>query len=564
MLQGPVPQDIFQTTCEFFGWQVTSPTEFLHFCSFTAAANLLSQPEAMPAFALAMESSPAYNARMKSRYAYALCALLAAASSMPAAATEDAMKAALGHWEQEMTEYRAALSSAQSDEARSEIKAPDGKGVGKELWKAISGKTGTRKKVIQGTKGPALESVEERVLTVPTYEFEEKWAAPAVVWFLERPQVLVEVFEGKPSRLAGIVEALWDAVQEKHYDSPLMARICHLIAAKPDVQRYEMLKKIYLRNTDRNARGCAAMGMSIMLGNPMVSSAEGSDAMAMNKRLYYLKQALTLTDDNTAFGDISLSEAASNQTYIIRHLTKGQTPPLVTMSTVDGQKASFPVKGVPSVLFFWHPSEQIGTDIVAKHQSLKKQFPSLQFLPVTAHPLDDQLFREDLKTLGIPFTYVDDEQGSISLAYRVSMLPLAVFADARGDILYIGYPDIKLQTALDSYFRSLPASHTSTGSANVGSGGQEEVLIQPGSRPSALPAHPQSSQPSSVQSGETSEPAPAGAATPAPAGTDSTDAVGTEAAPQAGAAPQSPPAEQSTEGNSGADAPPPLRPMPSF
>lgn len=507
---------------------------------------------------------------MKRCYAYVL--LAASAAGLPAVANEEAMKDAFSRWDQEMSEYRAAISSAASDEARAAVQAPDGKEVGQALWKAISGKTGTRKKVIKGTKGPALETVEDRVITVPTYEFEEKWAVPAVVWFIQRPQVLAEIFAGKQARLAGFAEALLDSVQEHHYDSPLMANICHLIAAKPDIQRYELLKKIYQRNPDRNARGCAALGMSILLSNPMVSSAEGSEAMAMNKRLYYLKQALTLTDDNTTFGDISVSEAASNQTYIIRHLTKGQTPPLITMSDVDGQKANFPVKGAPAVLFFWHPTERVGTDIVAKHLSLKKQFPALQFLPITAHPLDDTLFREDLKTLDIPHTYVDDEEGSISLAYRVSMLPMAVFTGANGEIIYIGYPDIKLQTALDTYFKDHPAQakpQPQPGNSSSGSGSSEEVLIQPGSRPSAIPASP---SPAETNSPDNPTSSPQSQTTPATQPITPAPAQSPQAQTQAPAASASP-AEPSPSGGFAEDAsretddaatPPPLRPIPSF
>lgn len=490
---------------------------------------------------------------MKKCYAYIL--LAAAAASLPAAASEEAMKAAFSRWDQEMSEYRAALSSAETDEARAAIKAPDGTEVGKELWKAISGKTGTRQKVIKGTKGPALETVEDQVVTVPTYEFEQKWAAPAVVWFIERPQVLAEIFAGKQTRLSKYAEALLDSVQEHHYDSPLMANICHLIAAKPDIQRYELLKKIYLHNPDRNARGCAALGLSILLANPMVSSAEGSEAMAMNKRLYYLKQALTLTDDNATFGDISLSEAASNQTYIIRHLTKGQTPPLVTMSDIDGQKANFPVKGAPAVLFFWHPTERVGTEIVAKHLSLKKQFPALQFLPITAHPLDTDLFREDLNTLGIPRTYVDDEQGSISLAYRISVLPMAVFTGENGEILYIGYPDIKLQTALDTYFKIHPAKPAAeqNGQQSNTPGG-DEILIQPSSRPSSIPAAP-----ASAEAGTQETPPP----TPQTPSAENQPSAPTAETPQNSEAKASP-APAGAQKTNDDTTPPPLRPMPTF
>lgn len=519
---------------------------------------------------LLWRGSSGYNASMKKCYAYVL--LAAAAAALPAEANEEAMKAAFSRWDQEMSEYQAAISSAASDEARAAVQAPDGKEVGQALWKAISGKTGTRKKVIKGTKGPALETIEDRVITVPTYEFEEKWAAPAVVWFIERPQVLAEIFSGKPARLESFAEALIDSVQEHHYDSPLMAKICHIIAAKPDIQRYELLKKIYLRNPDRNARGCAALGMSILLSNPMVSSAEGSEAMAMNKRLYYLKQALTLTDDNTTFGNSSLSEAASNQTYIIRHLTKGQTPPLVTMSDVDGQKANFPVKGAPAVLFFWHPSERVGTDIVSKHLSLKKQFPALQFLPITAHPLDDARLREDLKALDIPHTYIDDEEGSISLAYRISMLPMAVFTGSDGEIIYIGYPDIKLQTALDTYFKHHPSqAHPQPQSNNPSSsaGSSEEVLIQPSSRPSAISASPspagahwQDSSPSSPESQSANTKRGAAAAQASPAAQNSAAQT-----PQASPADSSPTESTSNDSSRKTDepvAPPPLRPMPSF
>ena len=67
--------------------------------------------------------------------------VLLALAGLPAAATEEEMKAAMHQWEQRLAEYEAALSSAASPEARAAVKAPSGNETAAALWRSVSGKT---------------------------------------------------------------------------------------------------------------------------------------------------------------------------------------------------------------------------------------------------------------------------------------------------------------------------------------------------------------------------------------------------------------------------------------
>ena len=70
---------------------------------------------------------------------------------------------------------------------------------------------------------------------------------------------------------------------------------------------------------------------------------------------------------------------------------------------------------------------------------------------------------------------MDDEQNSNGQAYRVSQLPTAVLVGADSRILFIGYPGLPLQTALESLFTKDKGPRVTVG--------DEAPVLQPGSQP---------------------------------------------------------------------------------
>lgn len=470
--------------------------------------------------------------------------VLLALAGLPAAATEEEMKAAMHQWEQRLAEYEAALSSAASPEARAAVKAPSGNETAAALWRSVSGKTGTRLKVTRPAQVPTTDAGREESRRVPTYEFEQPWAAPAVVWLLSHPAEFAALFKGREQQLADYANLMLDAIEEVHYASPLMAEMCPLLAESPSVRHYGILKKIYEQNTDKNARGAAAMGLSIQLASPLVSGTVGSPQIARSYRLHYLRQALTLSSDQQRFGSVSLTEAAADQAYILRHLSVGSIPPPLKLESLTGQQATFPARDKVSLLFFWAPGENVGSRIMAKQEAITRQYPALAFFPVTMKPQDVDLFRADLEQLGVKETWTDDEAGSAAQAYRVRQLPLAVLVDENCRIRYIGFPDMKLQAAMDSCL-SRSGSSGSSGRAVVlpqaadgaPAAGEPEVILQPGSQPTPAVAP--------GEGAEAPDAAPAtDAAAPGAAPADANEAPAEDAAPS--------------------DEAPPLREMPEF
>lgn len=394
-------------------------------------------------------------------------------------ADEAAMKQALTKWEQQMTEYEAARSVAQTDEQRASITAPDGADIAAELWKAISAKTGERDEITEagrrGTPGQTRR--------VAAYEFEESWAAPAVFWFMERPQLLAKQYEDKPRRVAFYADALLRALERRHYADAGVAGICAKMAESPSVRSYRILEKVYSRNQNPAARGCAALGMSLMLGDSSVASAEGSATLARGKRIFYLKQALNLTPENTRFGNSDVTRVATELAYILRNLTVGAVPPQLKVRDKDGRECTFPTPGKATLIFFWSPEEEVGRRLVSKGAALRQQYPELTFCAVTAHRETEE-WTAALAETGIQECYMDNAENAGGAAYRISCLPTAVLTDEQCRILYIGYPDMKLQTALDSHFSAQKENRP-----RVSFGTDEEApVLQPGSRPTEKPA----------------------------------------------------------------------------
>ena len=378
--------------------------------------------------------------------------LLSAICAATSQAAQPAMQEALARWEQQMVEYQAALSVASTEEQKAAVKIPDGKDVAADLWRSISRKTGEREELVRPSAAERMNGAVDERKMVPVYEFDQSWAAPAVVWFINRPEVFAQLFNGKPRRVSYFANALLESLNRTHYASPAVGDACAKLSESQSVRVYEILQKIYTRNQDFGTRAKAALAMSIMLSNPTISGAEGSAAMARSKQVYYLRQAVRMAPENATFGNRSLSEAVIEMSYILRNLSIGSVPPQLRVTAMDGKTAIFPVRGKANLIFFWSPQEQLGLNIVQKQHQLSEQFPGLVFCPITAHT-DKTAWLNELQQLGIVANcFMDDEENSNGTAYRIAQIPTAVLVGPDSKILFIGYPGLPLQTALDSLF----------------------------------------------------------------------------------------------------------------
>lgn len=391
---------------------------------------------------------------------YTAWAALSAAVLLPLSrANEQQMKQALELWEQQEAEYHAALSVATTPEQRDAILPPSTGEVAEALWKSIRGLTGTRD--VPDTAGGGRGKVDNRSQKkIKTYEMDEPWAAPAVVWFLNHPESLAKLYEKDPQKLAVGAQALLNSVRYRHFGSPLIGEVCAKLAQNSGADVYEVLQKIYERNSHPAARGAAALAMSVMLANPTLAGEVGGRAHARAKRIYLIRQALILSPQDAQFGDVSLTDAAQELIYRISKLDEGAIPPRIKVVDAHGTDSLFPVVGKANLIFFWDPEEDVGFSIMRKQAALIAQYPQLVLCPVVVHRTREEL-EKLLRENGIKVCYMDDEQGTAGRAYRVSQLPHAVLVNEHSQVLYSGYPDMQLQSALNTWQKGAQESAAS-------------------------------------------------------------------------------------------------------
>ena len=395
--------------------------------------------------------------------------IAAALLSLSATATEEAMQLALNEWTQQVAAYEDAVKNAHDDMAHAAIEVPTGRDIAPKLWQSINGRTGTR----ANDKGKGR---------IPTFEFEKSWALPAIVWILEHPQAFTAAFtEEEQAQLTYFGNALVNSLIRVHFSHPGIGAAVPSLAATSSVREYELLQKIYQRNQHKPARACAALGMSIMLNNPLVSSIEGSEAMARGKRLYYLKQSILLADKDTKFGSRPITEVAVEQAYFLRHLAVGCVAPQLKVTDTEARAHTFPVPGKVNLILFWSPADSVGSAMMRDIEKLKAQHPELEICPVMPHAAQEEQ-QKALEELGVSFTYVDDSKGTAGITYRIEELPTAILVSKRSTILYSGFPDMKLQTALQT---ATAADAPKRPSVIIKETPDSASVIQPGSTPKA-------------------------------------------------------------------------------
>lgn len=417
-----------------------------------------------PAFNLPISNEWLYNEGMKKIFATAAMAI-----SLTTHATEEAMQQALNTWQQQVADYEAAMQAAPSDEARAAITPPDGRDIAPVLWQSINARTGTR----ENPRGKGR---------IPTFEFEKSWALPAIIWILEHQQAFTAAFtEEEQAQLTYFGEALIDSLVRIHFSNPGIAAACPVLSATSSVREYELLQKIYQRNQDKSARACAALGMSLMLNNPMVNSIEGSEAMARAKRLYYLKQSILLAQNNTRFGSRPITEIALEQAYYLRHLSTGCIAPQLQVKDQQGASHTFPIPKKTNLLIFWSPTNLNSAAMVRDIDKLKARYSDIEICPIMPYAAAEEQ-QKALQELGIPMSYTDDAKGTAGTTYRVAQLPTAILISRNSTILYGGLPDIKLQNALETEAAAISKSRP-TIIIKEKKDTDSALQIQPGSTP---------------------------------------------------------------------------------
>lgn len=423
-----------------------------------------------------------YNECMKK---LAVLAAWAALALPPLTAGEAEMNQLLSDWQRRVSAWQQAVQAAADPEAQAAVPKPEAESFAAELWGSISAQTGNRRETVVRGKGRKRR---EEVISVPVYEFERPWALPGIIWFLNHPEALSAAFdEDEQNHAEFYADAIARALSRVHFSNPAIRDICPVLANNSGVREYELMQKIYNRNADAATRAVAALSLSLMLNNPMISGVEGSAAMVRGKRIYYLKQALLLGDPKTPYGNSTLGDMAAEQTYRLRFLSEGCIPPQIRLRAADGRMVSCPEEGKVNLLIFWSPEEASGAALAAQLDKLNEQYPELVVTPIAPFRTPEVLQQELQTVPGMDRSLVDDEKGSAGIAYRVSSIPLTVLISKRSSVLYIGAPGVQLQTALDA---ALKAQQPNRPRVTIEQAEKAAPVIQPGSRPRPADAAP--------------------------------------------------------------------------
>ncbi len=396
----------------------------------------------------------------------------------PLFAGEAEMKRLLTDWQHQVATWQQTVQTASTPEAQASVPKPDPMAFASSLWQSISAQTGHRREKI--TRGKGRKSRDE-VVTVPTYEFEQAWALPGIMWFLQHPESLSAAFdEEQQNQVDFFADAIAKSLSRVHFSNPSIRDICPLLAHNSGVREYELMQKIYSRNQDAATRAVAALSLSLMLNNSMISSVEGSPAMIRGKRIYYLKQALLLAEPETPYGNSTLGEVAAEQTYRLRFLSEGCIPPQIRLHATDGRVVTCPEQGKINLLLFWSPEEQVGASIVAQLDKMKEKYPELVITPIAPF-LTPEAAQQALRDIpGMEQSLIDDDKGAAGRAYRVSSVPTAVLISKQSTVLYIGGPGVQLRAALDKIMTSRQPNHPKV---TIEPAEKEAPIIQPGSLP---------------------------------------------------------------------------------
>ncbi len=360
-----------------------------------------------------------------------------------AMANEAEMQNIITSWKLRQQDVQNSLRQATSAEERRDIlaAAPQPSSIANALWKSISKRTGTR--LIPAAKGSKRPD-----RRVPTYEYEEVWAAPAVIWWLQHADLLTKVV--KANAVDATLRSLLGSVERLHYAHPDMAELCPTLAASPSARSYDLLEKILTSNTNPRARSHAALGMSLLLKDENVYSIEGSPKDALSKRIAYIRYALEQAPAGDYFGTQRLEDIAMEELYHINKLSVGSIPPQVALTDSKGQAQLLPTVGEAQLFYFWSPLDPASIALLRTATSLKKQFPTIHFKAITTG-ISTQEINENPE-LSIPeVQHYIDPQGKAIQDYRVPKAGYAVLISPRARILYIGEPNMKLQAAINSY-----------------------------------------------------------------------------------------------------------------
>jgi len=378
--------------------------------------------------------------------------------SKPLHASEKNMLHILQQWDEQVENYFEKIKQAPDEESRHAIlqQAPQPDSIASALWNSTSAQSGERRITLPRTDLEKKQGRPARTRNIPSYQYEEKWAAPAIAWWIQYPNSLKSVINKQ--QLPRISDALIQSIEKTHYRHPAIANACAALAKKAEAKSLKLLHKIHQKNPDKKARALAALALSIILDNKDIRILEGNEESIPAKQIYYIRFALQNAPLGTKYGHNKLDSVAIEQLYKINKLSIGRTPPQFTVKNLRGQNRTMPTSNQAYILFFCNLNDALSREIINKASALQKNYPGIHICPITTgydtkellEFIDENRVNPDIKYYNANAIYID-EDGKAGSAYRIHSTPTAALISHRGTLLYLGYPDIKFQSAINNY-----------------------------------------------------------------------------------------------------------------
>ncbi|MFI3243248.1 MAG: hypothetical protein R3Y56_03225 [Akkermansia sp.] len=367
-------------------------------------------------------------------------------------ANEQGMKSALAQWDQEISEYQAALANTTEEGQRNILLAnpPTGDSIAQQLWKETYYRIGTREITEKKTHAPKNRFDIPKVKKIPVYAYEEPWAAPAVAWWLTHPHALTGILTQQ--QCSRVIAAMIDSVERTHFDKACMADVCVALSSLSSMQAYECLKKIQIHNPDAAAKANAAMGLSLMLNKAPIRSAEGSEEMADAKRIYYIKEALSIAPKDCMFGHARIEVTANEQIHLVTKLAPGRVPPQVDVLDAEKRQLMFPIPNQAQILLFWSPEHAESIALLRRSGDLAAKYPQIKIIPI-AVGADRDAVKQCYEAEEITIPSYSDQDSAAAKEYRVGVLPYVAFIGDENTLVYLGYPDLNFQSKITSYLK---------------------------------------------------------------------------------------------------------------
>ena len=274
----------------------------------------------------------------------------------------------------------------------------------------------------------------------------EDWTIPHASFFLNLTRNLTTT--GPQGNVAPAFAAernrIIDVFTKNHLNKARIGAFAITLAESGNPQALGVLEKIIKENPDDVTKGMAALGAAMLVKNL------GDAPELMAKRLNYLRLAIIHAADQK-IGQTSVADIASDELFVIRHLSKGRQAPEFSGTDVAGRVIRLSdFKGKVAVVLFWDAKTNETDKVIQLTNQLVDKYADKPVEIIGITPESLARIRELQADGSIKWNNIIDPAEKISGEYRISNRPLIIILDETGVIEYTGLPGSFAELTVDA------------------------------------------------------------------------------------------------------------------